>query len=328
MAAAVLATVWLFACVSTSLEQGLQAYAAGDWATARRAFATHLGTADSEVLVLWGDLLRDGKGGPADPVGAAQAYARAAEAGHAPAQARLRSLADGGNAEALYRAGLAGVRHGASHGEGDLERAAALGHPDAAAWLGHRRASEQRYDEARELLGVAAREGVVAAGYTLAMMHFDGIGAPPNPAAAERVLIKTGTAALARLGITAASVNAPRRLTGRAIDNAPGLPHSVGFGDYLADFAPLFEVAAWRDHAEEDLRAGRTERALVFLRALAVIPTHERDAAFRIAEIYDQGVGVPEDDQAAMRWYERAAAAGSETAPARLRELRRAAARQ
>ena len=78
------------------LERGMAAYAAGDYAGARRDFAllADRGSAIAETML--GAMAADGQGGAADPATAVSYWYRAANRGYAPGQLALaRALAAG-----------------------------------------------------------------------------------------------------------------------------------------------------------------------------------------------------------------------------------------
>ena len=204
----------LLLCLSTvlgwaGLEEGIQAYKNGDYATAARELLPLAQQGDARAQFLLGALYAQGHGVPLDYSAAAQWFRRAAEQGHVAAQYNLgvryhegrgvprdpaqaaewfRRAAQQGFARAQYNLGVL-----YANGEGVLRDAS-----QAAQWF--RRAADQEDPKAQYNLGLFYVEGVgVPQDYGEAYVWFTLAAARMPPGADHEQAVRNRDIVAARL---------------------------------------------------------------------------------------------------------------------------------
>jgi len=237
-----------------------------------------------------------------DPVGAADLYERASEAGHLEATVALGVMYQHGSgvaqdfekARMLYEQGV----------EGD--------HPRAQNNLGllyvRGDGVEQDHERAAMLFSAAAAQGLPSAIKNLSVMYANGFGVPQSDAEAARL------AQLAAGVVHDPSANSedekfwqdPRLITvERAAINK--IEQAASAGDPIAQFQLAYLLVT-----TPDLDHAGWRRAAVFFRRGA--EKGHPQAMINLAQLYIDGRGVPQDYVLAQMWLLRAQVAGLDEA--------------
>ena len=107
---------------NADFNEGLAAYARGDYATALRAWQTFAEQGNAKAQVNLGVMYAQGEGVPQDYKTAAQWFRRAAEQGHAKAQVKLGWMYDEGQGVPQdYKAAAQWYRRAAEQGDADAQ---------------------------------------------------------------------------------------------------------------------------------------------------------------------------------------------------------------
>lgn len=311
-----------------------------DPAEAFRLFSLAAGQGHAGAAFCAGVLLQFGSLGESDHVEALRFYRMAAERGHDRGASRVAEL---------LRDGGTGLEADPEEAERWRERAALLGSPDNALWLGarYREGAGVPRDEAKalELLSASAATGFPPAcgylGFLRARGDFAGL---PRDLAEGLLLLRLGgvgcdARAQFFAGYSLLRYGSPSDLPEAAYWLRCGAAN--GDGDAAYELAWLFRegrgvprdieasVAFFDQAVEEGVVAAATPlgRALILgtdcprdtelaARTARWAATQgNADAATLLGCMYDDGVGVPKDGAQAVRWFRAAADRGDRNAP-------------